>query len=595
VDDAPRGKRRWIELGSIMLFASALCAWTWRGWADPLVDYGRELYGAWRLSQGDRLGIDLAWLQGPLSVECNAVLFRVFGPGYRTLFFADLAVLAAVVALVRSLLCRAWGPTAATAGAIVLLAVCAFGQYAVVGNYAFAAPYSHELTHGFLLALLGLWALERRADGGPLAFVVLAGASLGALALTKAEVFLGAVPAIVVRFVLQLPGERTSARRARSALCLLVAALVPPLACFLAFLPGRTSAEAWSATLGALAYVRDPRLLALPFYRTVMGIDAPAENVDRMLRWTLGWIAVFGVPALVARFSRAPFLRSRTAAIVAALLGTLAVVLARDAVDWTQVGQAFPLLALAIVVDAGVELARARDGRERRREAARVAFGLFALALLAKIVLNTRLEHYGFVLALPAALASVATLVEVVPRWVAARGGAGRALCGFYLGLVLAYSGERVVATREWVRLDRHELGEGADRMRVATRGKLAAEALSEIRSRCPPGSTLLVLPEGVTLNYLARLRSPTRYLNFMPPEILLFGEDAILAELVASPPDLVAVVHKDTSEYGFPLFGRDYASRLWEWVQTGYEPCAVFGDPPLVDGRFGIALLARR
>ncbi len=592
---ALRGTRRWIELGAILLVGSALYVWTWRGWADPLVDYGRELYGAWRLSCGDRLQIDLAWLQGPLSVEWNALLFRIFGAGYRTLFLADLAVLAAVVALVHALLRRAWGPTSATVGALFLLAVCACGQYAVVGNYAFAAPYSHELTHGFLLALVGLWALERRAERGSSALVVLAGASLGALALTKVEVFLAGALAITARLALLLPDERASGRRARMTLLFLGSALVPPLASFLAFLPGRTSAEAWGATFGAFAHARNSALLALPFYRSGMGIDAPAQNIDRMLRWTLAWAATLGVPALVVSFLRARAFRARAAAVAAFLIGALGIVLVHDHVEWTQIARPLPIVALGLVVSAGVEVARARDAEDRRRESARLAFGLFALVLLAKIVLQARLVHYGFVLALPAALVVVALLVDVVPRWIDERGGSAGALLGCYLGLLVAIAGTHVSLTSEWVVQDRHELGEGADRMRVATRGKLAAEVLAEIRSRCTPSSTLLVLPEGVTLNYLARLKSPTRYVNFMPPEILVWGEEAILAELAAAPPELVAVVHRDASEYGYPLFGRDYGARIWAWVEEHYERVALSGAPPLVDDRFGIALLERR
>jgi hypothetical protein len=103
------------------------------------------------------------------------------------------------------------------------------------------------------------------------------------------------------------------------------------------------------------------------------------------------------------------------------------------------------------------------------------------------------------------------------------------------------------------------------------------------------------VLPEGVTLDYLARLTSPTRYVNFMPPELLLWGEAEILAAFEARPPDLVVIVQKDTTEYGYPQFGKDYGARLYAWVRTRYRQVALFGDPPLVDGRFGIAVLERQ
>jgi len=36
---------------------------------------------------------------------------------------------------------------------------------------------------------------------------------------------------------------------------------------------------------------------------------------------------------------------------------------------------------------------------------------------------------------------------------------------------------------------------------------------------------------------------------NFMPVELLMFGEEATLAAFAAAPPDWVALVHKDAEE----------------------------------------------
>jgi len=84
-------------------------------------------------------------------------------------------------------------------------------------------------------------------------------------------------------------------------------------------------------------------------------------------------------------------------------------------------------------------------------------------------------------------------------------------------------------------------------------------------------------------LNYLARKPEPTRYLSFMPPEVLMFGEAAMLAELRANPPDRVVLVHRVTAEYGTPLFGRDYGRELAAWVASRYAPVQTFGDRRIV------------
>ena len=77
-----------------------------------------------------------------------------------------------------------------------------------------------------------------------------------------------------------------------------------------------------------------------------------------------------------------------------------------------------------------------------------------------------------------------------------------------------------------------------------------------------------------------------------MPPELVMFGEERIVASFQKHPPDYIALVHKDTAEYGFPLFGRDYGRQLFEWLANHYQPVHLIGAPPLRDQRFGILLL---
>ena len=80
--------------------------------------------------------------------------------------------------------------------------------------------------------------------------------------------------------------------------------------------------------------------------------------------------------------------------------------------------------------------------------------------------------------------------------------------------------------------------------------------------------------------------------MNFTPTEFAIYGEDRILESFRANPPDYIALVHKDTSEFGFQFFGRDYGQRVYSWIQEHYQPVALIGDPPLRDEKFGILLL---
>ena len=79
-----------------------------------------------------------------------------------------------------------------------------------------------------------------------------------------------------------------------------------------------------------------------------------------------------------------------------------------------------------------------------------------------------------------------------------------------------------------------------------------------------------------------------------MPVEILLYGEDHIVAAFQERPADYVLLVHKDTSEYGARFFGRDYGRKIYAWLEANYRPIVGIGARPLHNESFGMLLLQR-
>ena len=76
-----------------------MLAWTWGTWPNVLVDFGRELYVPWRLAEGEVLYRDIAYFNGPLSPYLNALWFRLFGVGLRTLVVCNGLLLVGVLVL----------------------------------------------------------------------------------------------------------------------------------------------------------------------------------------------------------------------------------------------------------------------------------------------------------------------------------------------------------------------------------------------------------------------------------------------------------------------------------------------------------------
>jgi hypothetical protein len=281
-----------------------------------------------------------------------------------------------------------------------------------------------------------------------------------------------------------------------------------------------------------------------------------------------------------------------------------AVVWLHDVVPRRHLGRALPWTSLA----AGAALlwlawTRRHDRATAVRLVPAIAWAVFSFLLLTKVLLNVRISHYGFVLALPATLLLVATLVWAIPALLASRLGSGAPARAILTGVILA----AVVFFLRWssalYATKIQPVGEGGDVMfagdpRRDPRGYAVALAADRLRARMPPDATLMALPEGVILNYWLKRPNPTRNIYFVPWSLAFAGGEArVLEDMQAHPPDFIAVIHRESDEYGVGYFGADpsYGHQIMEWIRRDYERFDRLGGEPLTDGQFGILLLQRR
>lgn len=588
LDERPEG---WLGPLLIAAVFVALATCTWGTWPDVLIDFGREAYVPWRIVEGDVLYRDIAWFNGPLSPCVNALWFLIGGAGLRTLFVANLALLALLTVLVYRLLRELSDSLIAMVGCVVMLAMFGFGQLVGIGNYNFVAPYSHEATHGVILGVgellfLGAWARTRGQKQ-----LAAAGFCAGLALLTKPEVAFAAVVTGPIVVLLSGRVAPVIAEYGRAAFVFLAGALLPLVVAVL----GIAAFAGWGPALAGLLapwkslFASDAA--TLPFYRTGMGLDHPLQRLHDMLVATGLWIAVLA-PAIGLAFALRGHRLSRRGPALALFGIYVAVLLALDGrIHWLAAAKPLPIVALATIASAWWQ-----GRREVERAPLALAFAVYALALMGKMILNPRVQHYGFALALPATLLALFVLACWLPAWIDARGGRGALVRAGALGMFVAAAAAHLWITKRFVEHKTEHPIAGVNDFRADVRGKYVREALVDLLGRVGPDTSIAVLPEGVMINFLLYSRNPTPYVNFMPPELMFFGEDAMLASFQRQPPDLIVLVHKDTSEYGFPLFGRDYGQKLMAWVRAGYAPAKLIGDVPLEpDSRFGIQILLER
>ena len=189
----------------------------------------------------------------------------------------------------------------------------------------------------------------------------------------------------------------------------------------------------------------------------------------------------------------------------------------------------------------------------------------------------------------------VVLLLARIPQWMEARHGNGQVvrvsglvLCclvglAFFWPSVLVYQSKHL------------PFGFGADRFEVQDRYVVMQRLLDRLPDLMAPDETLLALPEGAMLNFQLRRPNPTPHYNFMPPELIMFGEDNIIASLDADPPDVIILIKRSTMEYGFQTIGDGYGEALMRWVSQRYPVAETVEDPALWGENFGKALILRR
>jgi len=370
----------------------------------------------------------------------------------------------------------------------------------------------------------------------------------------------------------------------------------PTLAAFLGFLACEPSRSALAHACNAWW-----RVLVKP-------IDMPGFAAGQAMLagfdhpWRNAWLEIqAGVCALVVLsaiwaagwFINRPSSKPRIALVL--VLGALAVCVRLEG-GWFRVGRCLPLLTAMILVLTGGRLLW--EWRQCRKVEAPAAMqwmlALLAAAMLARMALFARVYHFGFFQAAPAAMVIAAVMAAEIPRWTGkGRAGAGlSAVCGLF---VLTLGCASIAAKSNAIRAEQTQpVGSGADRFYAFNRevnpvGPLVNWVVNRLAAE-PPG-TLLVLPDGLSINYLTRRVS-------VLPDVGAGGPDEPLVErLRRTPPDYVVLISLDLAEHGVQQYGTpgNPGYLLLRWAGQNYTAEASWGDPFSGTNLKGARILRRK
>lgn len=425
------------------------------------------------------------------------------------------------------------------------------------------------------------------------------GLVLGLVFLTKPEIFIASMASNIAGIATMFWLKRSGWMFTLHTCLVWTGMVVLPIvfSCFLLSL-AMSLGDALYATMGSWPYVLSPVNTSLSFSKWSMGTLNPIGNIIIILKW-IGLYALIFVPAgglsLVLQRIKVPAMRA--AAIMFSLVGSVLILLWQmKIIAWYNVPRPWQVFMLMLGLMMFWVIFKQRNGnKDQPVVILQFAMIVLSFVLLARMFLNVRIGHYGFVLALPASLMVVFALWEWVPRSLQRLGGQLIVFRGAVLAAWLVTIVVHITFSEKLFNNKKTPVGSGDDVFWSDGRGMFVNKALQVLSEQKRPGDTLAVLPEGIMLNYQLRMKTPTPYTEFMPPSIMLYGEEEILKSFERHPPDWIALIHRDDSEYGPRFFGQDYGLLLSRWITRNYIFTNRIGAIPFSSNFFGILIGKRK
>ena len=595
-----------VEPLSILGLYVYLLAHSWLRWIDPLVDFPKDLYFAWRIAEGDLMYQQLANWYGPLAQLVQGAAFRLFGVGVDTMIWSNIVLTTGVVFLLRDIFGTLGNRLTGWLSAVVFLGVFAFGHYIHPAEFNFFAPYAAASTYSFAGLLVVLWGLLHHLKSECRGWLALAGLGLAITYLDKPEALLAALGSLAIYFLAciirtaraQPPAVdwRGATRWSGMAMVGLAGGFFGLwLPIFIYFwLRGGLRLAVFAADYvpyTMLASRFRHMAMTAPIQRGFIGIDQPWFNFVRQ-SWAglaLGLVCLVMAGA-ARRWTRTPKygLGWWGWLVVVAAAGGLGAWLAEDkAAHWLQIGAAivFPVI-IAASITVGWSFWSAWTGRANwARLLGLAVVGVAAALMLARMILNGRVYQFGFFMMPLAVLWIIHLMVFEVAQPVPQARRANRLLPTVFSAVVLVGVVALARISFNNYAIKNTEVGEGRDRFLTFTpevsQGGAILYLLEEaFKETTPRAKTLVVFPEGIAVNYYLRVPTTMAELEFHPVALGYVGPAHVLDELKSHPPESIILFNYNFEEFGALYFGADAASGrdLVLWMNDHYTLAASAG-----------------
>jgi len=564
----------------LILFCFLSCLY-WGKMGDIIVDGGREAYFPLAILKGNVQYKDIFNIFSPLSYQLNAFLFLLFGTKLNTLYIAgcinSLIILITLYLISRSITAK----SVSWITCFIVIVACMFNPY--IFNYIF--PYAYAIVYAlsaFLLSVLfGIYYLK---SSNP-KFVPISFFFLGlSLAFKYEFIFFLILLICTIKFFKPISQKY-------SYISFAAFLSMPVISYSVTFSRGLTISE----LINHLLIMQN--FISAKSYKILLanlGCYYPNINIffSKLIFSALSFLIFSGLilffyfsQKLVSycfnkwvkpEFSNQKIYLQLTQNILIFIQIFLIILLTNMIiVMYNFILPKIILLGittyLTIVAAFVILLLLVKHHARKNIDKIFLFIALAAVIGSVKSLVLVSLNTYGSFLAPLLLLVGIVFLIDYIPNFLRFL---NREMYKYACVSVLLIVGLNYLACESYVyHLKKYPIKTSMGiRYSRINRAKVINKTVKYIKNNTPKNATILVIPEGVIINFLTGRPSNTKYYCLIPNHIETFGEENIINDLSKNLPEYIIINNRASPSYGASFFGIDYGFKINIFVQENYD-----------------------
>lgn len=569
----------------------------WLKWGDLIIDTSRELWVPYAILNGKALYRDIFYIYGFLPPYLAAAMYKIFGVTLYSLIGLGIAVTALMTVFIYKISRFFLDEIVSGLVTLTFLFVFAFGFYCTIFNFIF--PYSLASTLFTLFLAVCVFCFIKFIYGENRKYLLCWALFLSLTFLCRPEMafmmwagfmFIGCI------FILKNKNKK-------ALLFYLVSPLIIGIASYLLFLSVN------NAFAGFKESVIDMYTYEIFHNSAINSERAGFSGLSYFIAIMLGSFVFYVlIVLLLGMVGSLSFVRNKKGSAKWILGISTVVFLAAYSKFFFQInyviGQFFPphqCIPVILVIGIGIFLYNIflkNDVKLFKENLSLLTLFTISFLMIFRIILNTNPSGYGFFLVSLGLISYFIFFFRIVGDFIkrtmhAHEGFLKTGLVLIFLFLIIPYWNISLGLYRENNLRIKTGMGDVVCKANQMT--LRFCEAATYLRNNLSKDETVVVFPEGASLNFFSKRENPTRYYVFLPVELGFIGEEKVLRSLEKSKIDYVVIVQRSSPEHMQTSFGINYGQKISRWITENYKVAKEIGPRPFTTGNFGVLILKRK